>query len=95
VQHRFEVMAYQEAPSPPMTPELAAACQRAIHVVKADGTTLRAGRACLFILEGLGWGRAARYLTMPPFIWGVECVYRIVAASRPFFARFLFRPRKN
>jgi predicted DCC family thiol-disulfide oxidoreductase YuxK len=82
---------YQEAPSPPMTPELRAACERAAHVITADGRLLRAGRGCLFVLERLGWGWVARLLARPPFIWIVEVVYRIVADHRRFFARFLFR----
>jgi predicted DCC family thiol-disulfide oxidoreductase YuxK len=73
-----------------MTPALSAACTRAIHVVKRDGTILRAGRATLFILEKLGWGWAARLLALPPFLWIVELGYRIFARNRPFFARFLF-----
>ena len=73
-----------------MTPDLYAACERAVHVVAADGTVLRAGRACLFILERIGWGGWARVLRLPPFLWVIELGYRIVAANRPFFARFLF-----
>ena len=73
-----------------MTPDLYAACERAVHVVTADGKVLRAGRACLFILERIGWGWQARVLRLPPFIWAIELGYRIVAANRPFFARFLF-----
>jgi hypothetical protein len=73
-----------------MTPELYAACAQAIHVVRADGGVLRAGRACLFVLEQIGGGPAARLLGLPPFVWAVELGYRIVAANRPFFARFLF-----
>ena len=73
-----------------MTPDLYAACERAVHVVTADGKVLRAGRACLFILERIGWSWRARVLRLPPFIWCIELGYRIVAANRPFFARFLF-----
>jgi predicted DCC family thiol-disulfide oxidoreductase YuxK len=87
---RFRIVPYQEAPSPPMSPGLHAACGRAMHIVKSDGTVLRAGRASLFILELIGWGWVARLLTLPPFIWIVELGYRIVARNRPFFARFLF-----
>ena len=74
-----------------MTPALYAACERAVHVVKADGAILRGGRATLFILEKIGWGWIARVLALPPFIWFIELRYRIVASNRPFFARFLFR----
>ena len=73
-----------------MTPELYAACEHAIHVIRADGGVLRAGRASLFVLEQIGWRRTARLLALPPFVWAVELGYRIVAANRPFFSRFLF-----
>ncbi len=75
----------------PMTPQLEAVCKRSLHIVKADGTVIRAGRATLFILEHLGWGLWARLLAVPPFIWLVELGYWIVAKNRPIFAKFLFR----
>jgi predicted DCC family thiol-disulfide oxidoreductase YuxK len=74
-----------------MTPALYAACARAAHVVKADGTVLRAGRAALFILEELGWGWRARLLALPPFLWLIELGYALVAGHRAFFSHFLFR----
>ena len=49
---------YKEAPSPPMTPELAQACAETMHVLCRDGRILRSGRAALYILEGLGWRRS-------------------------------------
>ncbi len=76
-----------------MTPALYAACERAIHVVKADGTVLRAGRAALYILERLGWGWRARLLALPPFVWAVELGYWIVARNRGRLARFV--PRED
>ena len=87
----FRDMPYQEAPSPPMTPELYRACARAVHVIRSDGALLRAGRAMLFMLEMTGWGVAARVLSRPPLIWAVELGYRIIADNRSFFSRFLFR----
>jgi predicted DCC family thiol-disulfide oxidoreductase YuxK len=73
-----------------MTPALYAACEQAVHVVKDDGTVLRAGRATLFILENIGWRWAARLLLLPPFLWFVELGYALVARNRPFFSRFVF-----
>lgn len=73
-----------------MTPQLYAACERAVHVVTADGKVLRAGRASLFILERTGWSLLALPLSVPPFLWLVELCYRIVADHRPFFARIMF-----
>ncbi len=87
----FEIVAYQDASWPPMTPGLYEACGRAVHVIKADGQILRAGRATLFILERLGWGYGLpRILRLPPFIWLTELGYKTVARNRSFFSRFLF-----
>ena len=88
--NRFYAVAYQEAPSPPMTPELRSGCEKAIHVITADGKVLRAGRATLFILANIGFAWLARPLMLPPFIWLAEATYRVIASNRPFFARFLF-----
>ena len=77
-----------------MTPELRVACERAMHVLTSDGSTLRAGRAMLFVLEHLGWGGLARVLATPPLIWGVELGYRVVAGNRRTFSRLLFRQRR-
>ncbi len=90
---QFEIVAYQDAASPPMTPELREACRRAVHVVTADGEVLRAGRASLFVLGRVGFPLAARLLSLPPFIWGVELGYVLVARNRSFFSRLLPRPR--
>ena len=78
-----------------MTPELYAACERAVHVLTVDGRILRAGRASLFVLERIGWGWLARLLALPPFVWLVELVYWVVARNRPFFSRFLFTDKQN
>ena len=87
----FETSPYQQAPTPPMTPELFSACSRSVHVITSDGRVLRAGRACLFILHELGHPTLARALLIPPFIWMIELGYRIVAANRPLLSRVFFR----
>ena len=84
-------MKYQEAPSPPMTPELYRACSKAVHVIDREGSIRRGGRATLFILEQEGWGPIARFLSVPPLIWLVEMLYRLMAANRMLFSRFFFR----
>jgi predicted DCC family thiol-disulfide oxidoreductase YuxK len=81
---------FQEAPSPPMTPELYAACVRAVHVITSHGHVLRAGRACLFVLGEAGYGFIASLLRLPPLIWLVEIGYVLVSTHRDFFARFFF-----
>ena len=91
----FEIIAYQDAPSPPMTEKLREACGRAVHVIKTDGEILRAGRATMFVLQVLGFGYGLpRLLALPPFFWLVEIGYFIVARNRPFFSRFLFTEKQ-
>ena len=75
-----------------MTPELRAACGRSAHVIHPDGTTLKAGRAALFVLSQVGFRWIASVLSVVPFIWFVELGYYILARNRRFFSRFLFRP---
>ena len=91
---RFEIVPYQEASAPPMTPQLRAECSRALHVLTADGRTLRAGRASLFVLKETGNGRLATVLGLPPLIWLVELGYRIVARNRSRFSGLIFPPRR-
>lgn len=88
---RFEAVPYQEVPDPPLTPALRAACRDAVHVRTTDGRWLRGGRACLFVLERIGWPTLARLAGLPPLVWLVELGYRIVARNRPFFSRLLGR----
>jgi predicted DCC family thiol-disulfide oxidoreductase YuxK len=88
---RLRFVPYQEAATPPMSPELALACEKAMHVVRADGGLLRAGRATLFILHELGWRISARILGAPPLIWFFELGYWVVARNRHLFSRLMFR----
>lgn len=74
-----------------MTPELAEACRRALHVVTMDGAVQRGGRAMLFVREKLGWGRVARWLALPPFIWFVAAGYLVISRNRRFFSRWFYR----
>jgi predicted DCC family thiol-disulfide oxidoreductase YuxK len=87
---QFEATPYQSASSPPMNPELAAACRNAVHVLTTDGKMLKAGRAALFVADRLGLGILARVAMIPPFIWFVELGYLLVAKNRYFFSRILF-----
>ncbi|MEK6709683.1 MAG: hypothetical protein AABZ64_03810, partial [Nitrospinota bacterium] len=79
---RIQALPYQEAPSPPMTEELRARCERAAHLILPDGRTLAAGRAVLGVLALLGWRRAAALLSLYPFVWIVEAGYWLAARNR-------------
>ncbi|MEE9274876.1 MAG: DCC1-like thiol-disulfide oxidoreductase family protein [bacterium] len=83
----FVASPFQEAPSPPMTDALRLRCARAVHLILPDGTTLSAGRACLGVLSLLGWPRTARLLSLPPLVWIVEALYRLVAMNRGWLGR--------
>lgn len=76
-----------------MTPALRAACAEAVHVRTRDGAWLRGGRACLFVLERVGYPRFARIARRPPLVWVIELAYRLVAANRTFFSRLAGRAR--
>lgn len=84
---------YQQAPWPPMDEDLAHACSRAVHLRHPDGRLERAGRACLSVLELAGFHKTARWLRLPPLVWGVELGYWLVARNRMVFSRLLFRLR--
>ncbi len=86
---RFAAVPYQEVPPEFMTPERAAACRDAVHVRTATGEWLRGGRACLFVLAGVGWPRLARLAALPPLVWAVELGYRIVARNRRAVSRLI------
>jgi predicted DCC family thiol-disulfide oxidoreductase YuxK len=87
----FRAIPYQEAPSPPMTPELRLACTRAVHVLTPEGDVLRAARACLWVLQRTGYPVLARVLALPPLVWVVELGYWLVARNRGLASRVLFR----
>ncbi len=73
-----------------MTQALRDACVRSIHVLTTDGQTLNGADAVYFIYEEVGYS-AARVLRYPPFIQVSELGYRVVAANRMLFSKFLFK----
>ena len=76
-----------------VTPDLREACRGAVHVRTTEGRWLRGGRACLFVLERIGWPRLARVAALPPLVWLVEAGYAVVAHNRALFTRLSPRPR--
>ena len=90
---RLLLLPYQDAPASLVSPQLRAACARAMHVLTTDGRVLKAGRASLFVLGEIGWPLAARVLAWPPFLWAVELGYRLVADNRGRLSRWLPGPR--
>jgi predicted DCC family thiol-disulfide oxidoreductase YuxK len=88
-QHAFHVVAYQQAPCPPMTAQLREACARAVQVVTPEGQVLSAGRAVLYVMGRLGHPVAARLLALPPLLWLLEAGYWLVARNRRLVGRVL------
>jgi predicted DCC family thiol-disulfide oxidoreductase YuxK len=89
--HVFRALPYQDAPSPPMTPELLERARHAVQVVLPDGTEIEAGRAVAFVLNALGYRRLARMMGwrwMRPLI---EMGYRWVARNRGWLGKFLLK----
>lgn len=74
-----------------MTEEMRARCERALHVLTADGQWLDSERALVFVYEQLGYGPLVAPLRVPPLSWAAALGYRVVARNRRFFARFTFR----
>jgi hypothetical protein len=56
-----------------MTPAPREQARNAVQVITANGHQLSAGRAMIFVLEGIGWHpRAVRLAARRPFIWAVD-----------------------
>jgi predicted DCC family thiol-disulfide oxidoreductase YuxK len=87
----FRLVPYQDAPYPPMTPELREECKEAVHVVLRDGSILRGGAACLFALREVGYN-IPEALTRSPLNLMTEGAYKLVARNRKLFSKF-FTPK--
>lgn len=75
-----------------ISPELRAACQKSVHVIKASGEILRGGRAVLFCGQQTRWHQLARIATWPVFLPFIELGYALIAKNRGVFSKFLFTP---
>lgn len=88
----LRIVPYQDAPTPPMTLELAQRAAQAVVLILPDGTQLSAGRAVVGVLRELGWTRRAAVLESPLVLPMLEWLYRWVANHRPFLSRFASSP---
>ena len=75
-----------------MTDALYARSRRAVQVVTPGGRVIEAGRACLLVLELIGWHPLLVWIARRrPFIWGVKFGYRLVAGQRDRFGHLILR----
>ena len=85
----MQVVAYQDAPDPPVDDVLRAACAEAMHVITAHGRTIVGADAVVHVYERLGYPVGVfRYA---PFSWLIRPVYAWVAANRRRLAPWFFR----
>jgi len=88
---QLQAIPYQRAAVPPMSDALRLACRRAVHLQHPDGRLEKAGRACLSVLELIGYKRLAYWGRRRPFIWCIELGYWFVAHNRRLFSHLFFR----
>lgn len=89
----FRAIPFQDAPAPPMTPELYERARVAVQVILPDGHVLEAGEAAAYVLGRIGYRWLERILRFPLFRPITEWGYRRVANNREFWAKILFRGR--
>lgn len=86
--HRLVAQPYQDAN---LTPQLRAACEKAVQLLDSKGTVFGAGRAVLAMLKCSRWHRLARVLEWPVLLFAVELGYWQVARHRGAISRVLRR----
>ena len=74
-----------------LAPSVKEACAEAVHVIKADGEMIRAGRAILFCGTFTRFGGWARIGLWPIFLPFVEVGYKFVAHNRNLVSKFFFK----
>jgi hypothetical protein len=78
----LDFVPFKDAPSPPMTDDLRAACVTAVHAITADGRVIAGGAAATFVLGVCGQPRLARALNLPGVRMVVAGAYRLAAKYR-------------
>lgn len=86
----FNICQAQSCPSPPMTPELMGRSGREMLVVAHGGQVLGGARAFLFVLEQTG-AKWVKVFGLPPLVWIVDGVYRLIAMNRGFISKTFFK----
>jgi predicted DCC family thiol-disulfide oxidoreductase YuxK len=87
---RYGALRFQPNQSADISPELRAACQKAVHVIKSDGSIISGGKAMMFCGQFTRWHQLARIAQWPIFLPFVELFYKIIAKNRIVMSKFLF-----
>ena len=87
---KFQIVQYQHCPSPPMTPEVYARCDKEMYVITSDGQALPGVKGFLFAMKETGAGSWVTLLSYPPFIWIMQAGYWLVARNRGLISRLFF-----
>ena len=93
-QDRRGALDFKPYQSVELAPSLREACKSALHVIKADGKVIRAGRAMMFcgtFTRFSGWARLGMWPIFLPF---VELGYKFIANNRMLFSKFLFKTER-
>ena len=89
-QDRRRALDFKPYQSVDLAPSLQQACEKAVHVIKSDGTVLRAGRAMLFCGEFTRFKGFARIGQWPIFLPFIEVGYALVAHNRDWVSHLFF-----
>jgi predicted DCC family thiol-disulfide oxidoreductase YuxK len=92
---RYGTLKFQPNQEADISPQLRAACQNSIHVIKSDGEILRGGRAVMFCGAQTRWHQLARIAQWPIFLPFVEVGYAFLAKNRSLFSKFLFTQERE
>ncbi len=77
-----------------LAPSLKEACGDAMHVIKADGTVIKAGRAAMFCGTFTPYSGWARIGLWPMFLPFVELGYAFVARNRNLVSKLFFKTER-
>lgn len=87
----FQIVTFQNAPTPPMHPALYEACKTALYVVTEDGKELRGADGVLFAMQKTGFAPGWALLRLPPFVWIARLVYGYIAKNRSRVSSIFFK----
>tara|TARA_B100000902_G_C27274687_1_gene898176 strand:+ start:978 stop:1355 length:378 start_codon:yes stop_codon:yes gene_type:complete len=86
-----ELVPYQNAPNPPIDANLASECGKALHLQLPNGNFERGGKACVSILELIGYKIIGRIFKNRFLNWIPETLYYLIARNRKILSFFFLK----